>query len=142
MIWLLRHGAAEDGSPDEARRLTAKGRDQAANAGRALASLGVDIEACLSSPKARAMETAELACKPLDVEVETTDALAGGDFDPAELGGGRGEVLLVGHEPDFSRAVGLITGGRVDLKKGGIAAIADGELRLLLRPAELKQIAG
>ena len=34
-----------------------------------------------------------------------------------------GAVLLVGHEPDFSRVVAELTGGRVDLKKGGLAVV-------------------
>jgi phosphohistidine phosphatase len=55
---------------------------------------------------------------------------------------GRGEVMLVGHEPDFSSAVALVTGSRVKLKKGGIAAIDDHLLHALLRPKELKEIAG
>ena len=42
--------------------------------------------------------------------------------------------MLVGHEPDFSRAIQHLTGARVDLKKGGLAAVDDGELLTLLRP--------
>jgi phosphohistidine phosphatase len=60
--------------------------------------------------------------------------------------GGEGPLLLVGHEPDLSGIVGDLTGGRVDLKKGGLAVVrlggAGGELVLLLRPAELALIAG
>ena len=142
MIWLLRHGDAEEGADDHARALTEKGRRQSTQAGRALAALGADIHACISSPKVRAVETAELACDPLGLEVETADELAGGDFDPAELAAGRGDVLLVGHEPDFSNAVERLTGARVAMKKGGLAAIDDRRLIALLRPAELKRIAG
>ncbi len=50
-------------------------------------------------------------------------------------------VLLVGHEPDFSRTAFDLTGGRVDLKKGGLAAVrvepGGGTLLVLLRPREL-----
>jgi phosphohistidine phosphatase len=52
----------------------------------------------------------------------------------------------VGHEPDLSRVVAELTGGRVDLKKGGVAAVrlenASGELVVLMRPRELALIAG
>ncbi|HEY8769539.1 MAG TPA: phosphoglycerate mutase family protein, partial [Thermoleophilaceae bacterium] len=65
MIWLLRHGDAEDGSPDAQRPLTDKGRAQANTAGSALAALGVELEACLTSPRLRAADTASLACEPL-----------------------------------------------------------------------------
>ena len=54
MIWLLRHGEAEDGSPDAERKLTEKGERQSRIAGIALEKLGVDLDACLSSPKLRA----------------------------------------------------------------------------------------
>jgi phosphohistidine phosphatase len=142
VIWLLRHGDAERGSPDAERPLTGKGRRQARAAGAALKELGVKIDACLTSPKKRAADSAVLACEPLGIEPQEEPKLAGGRFDPLALAAGTGEdVLLVGHEPDFSNAVRDITGGDVDLKKGGLAALDAGELRLLMRPAELKRIA-
>jgi phosphohistidine phosphatase len=142
VIWLLRHGDAERGSPDAERPLTDKGRRQAQVAGAALKELGVAIDACLTSPKKRAADTAALACEPLGIEPQEDPMLAGGRFDPLELAAGNGEeVLLVGHEPDFSNAVRELTGGDVDMKKGGLAAIDSGELRVLMRPAELKRIA-
>ncbi len=143
MIWLLRHGDASDHAPDDASRpLTPKGERQSRAAGAALAALGVKLDACLTSPKVRALETAKLACEPLGIEPEVAEALRGGDFDPEELAAGRGTVLLVGHEPDFSRAIQLATGGAVEMKKGGLAAIDAGALCCLLRPAQLRRIAG
>jgi phosphohistidine phosphatase len=143
VIWLLRHGDTEDLAADDAsRELTAKGERQARAAGAALAALGVEIDCCLSSPKARAVQTARLACEPLGVQPEVAEALRGGDFDPGGLAAGRGEVLLVGHEPDFSRAIQLVTGGRAEIKKGGIAALHGSALVTLLRPAALRRIAG
>jgi phosphohistidine phosphatase len=143
VIYLLRHGEAEDGSGDDAaRRLTGKGERQARAAGLALAALGVGIEACLSSPKVRAFETARLACDALGIEVEVTEALRGGPFDALDLAAGRGDVLLVGHEPDFSAEVGRLTGAKVAMKKGGIAVVDGSTLVALLRPKELKRIAG
>ena len=144
MIWLLRHGDAEAGEskPDADRDLTEKGERQSRNAGKALKALGVPLDVCLTSPKLRARRTAELACAELGVPVEEDERLGGGDFDPLELAAGRGEVMLVGHEPDFSSAVALVTGSRVKMKKGGIAAIDDHLLHALLRPKDLKQTAG
>ena len=140
MIWLLRHGDAEEAADDDAaRELTAEGKRQAREAGAALAALGVEIDACLASPKVRAVQTARIACEPLGVEVEPSEALSGGDFDPGELAAGR-EVLLVGHEPDFSRAIQLATGARVELKKGGLAALDGSTLLTLLRPAQLGRL--
>jgi len=144
VIWLLRHGDAEagEGKPDAERELTEKGERQSTDAGKALKALGVELDVCLTSPKVRGRRTAELACEQLGCPVEEDDRLAGGDFDPLELAAGRGEVMMVGHEPDFSQAVALATGSRVKMKKGGIAAFDDHILHVLLRPKDLKRIAG
>jgi phosphohistidine phosphatase len=142
VIWLLRHGDAADGSPDSERPLTQKGERQARNAGLALKTLGVDLQACLTSPKVRARETARLACEVLGgVDFSETPALQGGPFDPHEVAAGFDEVLLVGHDPDFSMAVHSMTGAQVRMKKGGLAGISKGELSVLLRPHELAAIA-
>lgn len=142
MIYLLRHGEAEDGTGDDAaRRLTEKGERQARAAGLALRELNLRIEACLASPKVRAFETARLACESLGVEVEVTEALRGGPFDALDLAAGHGEVLLVGHEPDLSAEVGRLTGANVAMKKGGIAVVDGSTLAALWRPKELRRIA-
>ena len=51
-------------------------------------------------------------------------------------------MLLVGHEPDFSAEVGRLTGAKVAMKKGGIAVVDGSTLVALLRPKELRRIAG
>lgn len=142
MIWLLRHAEAADGRPDEARPLTPHGLDQARIAGRALALLGVKLDTCLSSPKRRALETAQLACEPLGVEIVTEAALAGSAYDPERLAAGLGDVMLVGHNPAMSTVLRDMTGARVHLRKGGIAAVQRGELIALMTPRELAAIAG
>jgi phosphohistidine phosphatase len=150
-LWLLRHGEAEPHGtrPDAERELTDRGRDQSRAAGRALAALGVEVHLALTSPKARALETARLACDVLGVEPVEHGPLAEG-FDAGEalalLGsaGADQRVLVVGHEPDLGQVVHDLTGARIDLKKGGVAAVrmdgARGELVALLRPRELDRI--
>ena len=159
MIWLLRHGDAEDGSPDADRPLTPKGEEQARAAGAALGALGVRLAASLTRPRVRAADTARLACADQDVEPSMDERLSGGPFDALELAPGlgtpsggtstpsggtgdhSGDVLLVGHEPDLSNAIARATGARVKLRKGGLAAIDDRELHLLVRPRELRAMA-
>jgi phosphohistidine phosphatase len=142
MIWLLRHGDAAEGSPDSERPLTDKGREQARAAGAALRAIGVEIDACLTSPKVRAADTARIACDQLGgVEPQLEPKLAGGPFDAEALAAGLGDdVLLVGHDPDFSAAVHSLTGAQVRMKKGGLAGVDRGELMVLLRPRESKAI--
>jgi phosphohistidine phosphatase len=141
VIWFLRHGEAEDSEPDSERRLTEKGERQARNAGAALAALGIEFDLCLTSPKARARDTAILAAEALGTEVTIEPGLSGGQFDAVEMAAGMDQVLLVGHEPDLSNAIAELTGGRVDMKKGGLAAVEDHVLRVLIRPRETKTIA-
>jgi phosphohistidine phosphatase len=143
LIWLMRHGAAEDEARDDASRaLTADGVRQAKAAGLALAALGIRPDVCFSSPKLRAVQTAQIACEPLGLEVDEREALRGGDFDPAELADGYREALLVGHEPDLSRAVQATTGARVAISKGGLVGIDDSTLVSVLRREEIERIAG
>lgn len=142
MIYLLRHGAAEPrNGNDAARPLTAKGERQSEAAGRALATLGAKIDACLTSPKVRAADTARLACTALDIEPEIADELGGGAFDTLALAGGRGDTMLVGHEPDFSNEIARLTGAKAKLRKGGMAIVDGGTLLALLRPEDLAAMA-
>jgi phosphohistidine phosphatase len=142
VIYLLRHGDAEAGNGDDAaRRLTPKGERQAEAAGQALVALGAGIDACLTSPKVRAAETARLACGALGIEPEIAEELRGGSFDSPGLSAGRGNALFVGHEPDFSDEVGRLTGASVKLRKGGLAIVDGSTLVALLRPKDLAAIA-
>ena len=142
MIYLLRHSDAEDGTGDDAsRRLTPKGERQADAAGQALAALGTGIDVCLTSPKVRALDTARIACDALGIEPEVVEELRGGSFDSLALSAGRGDVLLVGHEPDFSGEVARLTGANVKLRKGGLAIVDGSTLVALLRPKDLVAIA-
>ncbi|HYM54703.1 MAG TPA: histidine phosphatase family protein [Solirubrobacteraceae bacterium] len=156
-LWLLRHAEAEPHGTrvDAARRLTERGERQARAAGIALTRMEASFDQVLFSPKARARQTAELAAESWSEDQRAKLAehppLAGG-FDgsqaldamaaiPAD-----GRLLLVGHEPDLSHVVAELAGGRVDLKKGGLAVVrlegVGGELAVLMRPRELALIAG
>jgi phosphohistidine phosphatase len=141
MLWLLRHAEAEDGLPDDERPLTERGAMHADAAGRALAVLSVHIDACMSSPKLRALQTAERACEPLGLPVIIEPVLSGEPFDVHALTAGLGDVLLVGHDPSFSLLLHDLTGCQTRMKKGGLAGISKGELMTLLRPSELSAIA-
>jgi phosphohistidine phosphatase len=152
-LWLLRHGEAEphDAAPDDDRELTERGRDQSVSAGLALAALGITFQLVFTSPKVRAAQTAELACDHLGLEPMEHEPLRQGfDADEAvtllHAAGDDRRILVVGHEPDFSQVVHDLTGARIDLKKGGVAAVRlDGgsaELIALLRPRELDRISG
>ena len=150
-IYLLRHAHA--GNPDEwaaddaERPLSAKGRKQAERLGRFLVERGFKPDAIVSSPKVRALQTAEVVARHLGADVQTDRRLAGYlDIDGLarvveEAGGGR--VVLVGHDPDFSELAATLTGAQdLPMKKGALARIdvtspmreGGGELRWLVPP--------
>ena len=151
-IWFLRHAEAvpHGSAPDAERPLTKKGENQSRAAGEALAQLGIEFAHVFTSPKVRALETAQIACEALGTKPVVYEPLAG-SFDAGEAlsllaGPGQdGPILVVGHEPDFSLTVHALTGGRIDLKKGGVAGVrvdgGSGDLRALMRPRELELIA-
>jgi phosphohistidine phosphatase len=150
-LWLLRHGEAEphDARPDPDRRLTERGEGQSRAAGRALKALELNFHLVFTSPKVRALDTARLACEVLGCEPVVHEPLAS-DFDArqaielAAMAGDDQRVLIVGHNPDFVQVIHDLTGGHVELKKGGIAGIrvrgGGGELLALLRPRELDRL--
>jgi phosphohistidine phosphatase len=148
-LWFLRHGEAvpHGSKPDFDRELTTRGERQSESAGAALAGLGVEFDACYTSPKVRARDTARIACKALGVEPVEVESLAGDVerqdvLELLEAHGADARVLVVGHEPDFSQLVYDLTGGRIVMKKGGVAAVrlegSDGRVMTLLRPKELE----
>ena len=151
-LWLLRHGEAvpHESKPDADRELTPRGERQALAAGAGLAQLGIEFDACYTSPKVRARDTARLACRDLNIEPEEEDALTD-DFDREDAleilyrHGADARVLVVGHDPSFSQVVHDLTGARIDFKKGGVAVVraerTGGELLALLRPRELESLA-
>lgn len=109
---LWRHAEAEDGGPDLARKLTPKGRKQAARMAAWLHQHlpeGFDV---VASPAVRAQQTAEA----LGVPVETSPLLAPGTPVPSILAAAEWPdrqriLLLVGHQPDFGRAAAFLVSG-------------------------------
>lgn len=127
--------------PDDERPLTAAGVRQARATGVALARLGVELDGCLTSPKRRAVQTAESVCESLGVAVTVEPALGGERFDAERVGAGLENPLLVGHDPSFTNAIEELTGARVELSKCGLGVVDQGRLVALLRPADLSAIA-
>jgi phosphohistidine phosphatase len=120
---LWRHAEAEDGGADLERQLTKSGHKQAARVAEWLRKhLPADFEV-LSSPAARALQTAE----HLKKKIRADKTLAPGASVTAILkaaGWPQGDttVVLVGHQPDFGLCIARLLGaqGGVSVKKGGL----------------------
>ncbi|HUC86231.1 MAG TPA: phosphohistidine phosphatase SixA [Candidatus Acidoferrales bacterium] len=162
-LHLLRHGlAVERGQrgfeDDSARPLTAKGRRQLRKSTAAIKKLAGRFDLVLSSPYLRARQTAEIVARELNIKkrLKFSKALAPGGSATVlvrQLGREKPapeKVLLVGHEPDLSRLISLLTSGtremQLDLKKGGLCKLEAVQLRAgksatliwLLTPKQLK----
>jgi phosphohistidine phosphatase len=121
---LWRHADAEDGVPDLERRLTARGRKQAARAAEWLLQRLPARFSLIASPAVRAQQTAQT----LGMPIRTDKTLAPGAAPEALLAAAgwpdhKGAVVIVGHQPDLGRAVAqLVTGAArsCSIKKGGL----------------------
>ncbi|HEV8094715.1 MAG TPA: histidine phosphatase family protein [Burkholderiales bacterium] len=121
---LWRHADAEPGVDDLERKLTAKGRKQAARvAGWLQAHLPAKFTV-YSSPAKRALQTA----KALDTSVTTSELLAP-DRSSEEIlravdwPNREGEVIVVvGHQPTLGRVVARLLGGggELSIQKGAL----------------------
>jgi phosphohistidine phosphatase SixA len=113
-LYLVRHAEAAPGEPDELRRLTAEGREQARALGERLRAEDVAPAAILTSPLLRARETGGELAKALQVESEPDERLAPGasvDDVRAALEGRGDTVVVVAHQPDCGQIAAALTGG-------------------------------
>jgi len=117
----MRHGDAEPSAvSDEVRPLSARGRSEVQEVGRALvAHLGIDK--IVASPLVRAQETASLvaACYSHEIQRDTCVSLSPNGIPDqviAEFDGGVGSVLLVTHMPLIADLVSAISGKRQAVK--------------------------
>lgn len=150
-LLLVRHADAGDPlawvGDDADRPLSGKGRKQADRLAALLGGLRSAPNAIVSSPKARAAETAQILGDALRLEVRLHDGLAGPlDIDVLTAiltdNGGPSRPILVGHDPDFSDLASELVGSAITLKKGALARIdlelppaaGEGVLRWLVPP--------
>jgi phosphohistidine phosphatase len=131
-VYLVRHAKAEKDHPrgDAGRRLTEEGREAFADLVRELAAT-LEIERIVSSPFARAMETARVLSAATGAAVEEEDALASGRSTGKEvlaLARDAGDaVALVGHNPEIQEAINEVSGREEAVRPGCIAAVELGE---------------
>lgn len=127
-VYLVRHAKAEPhhARGDAARRLTAEGK---ARFTRLLEELGADLAPTrvLTSPLARARQTAELISAFTGAPVEDEEGLeSGGCTGPQLLALARRAgpgAALVGHNPEMAEAVALAAGREEEVKPGSVAAV-------------------
>lgn len=155
-LLLLRHGKAENANPggDFARALVEKGRLQSRKVAKALSIAKLLPEIVLTSPLARARQTAEEFCHTAGLPGPLVQGWLACGMAPEtlmqELAGFSDfqRVMVVGHEPDLSQAIAWLTVSAacpIEMKKGAVAGLEvdpprqAGSLKFLVPPALLQE---
>ena len=138
---LWRHAEAEEDADDMRRRLTTKGRKQAARAAEWLLQRLPARFLLLSSPAVRTHQTAQALGTPIKVD----DTLAPGASAAAIIKAAgwpnyKGAAVVVGHQPDLGAALARLVGDSPrswSVKKGGFWWISnrvrDGDAQVVVR---------
>ncbi len=164
-LLVIRHGIAEEreayaaaGKDDTLRPLTGEGRRKMRQAARGLVTRVPALDLLVSSPLARARQTADIVARAYGgLEITEIPQLKP-DQSPEAFGtwlrgqASRGVVAAVGHEPLLGRIVSHLVAGRahsfIELKKGGACLVAfpekvgpgAGLLRWALTPGQLRDL--
>jgi phosphohistidine phosphatase len=137
-LYLMRHAAAgmprENPALDAKRSLVKEGKEQCVLMARMLSAMNIQVDAVVSSPLKRAMQTAQYVGTELgfDGKVETSPALGvNAEFAAFQKllakYSDREGVLMVGHNPNLFQFLGkLVTGNggaAIRMRKGSVARI-------------------
>lgn len=140
-LYLLRHGIAEDHSArggDAERELTDEGREKLSGLLRRAAKGGVCPDRILTSPYARALQTAQMAAKilngpdPIETPALVPHGNPRGVWNEIRANHDAEHLLLAGHEPLLSQTVSYLLDAptlKVEMKKGALVAIGIDSLR-------------
>ena len=153
-LTLFRHAKTERDSTsgrDFDRRLIERGQNDSKRMGEEMRSLGLEFDLVLSSPAARAAETAELAALTPRFDERIYDAASSellAIVQSAEVEIDR--LAMVGHNPGFERLASRLIGQMVEMPTGSLieieipvdrwADVDDGIGRVVrfVRPKELR----
>jgi len=152
-LTLFRHAKTErrsDSGLDFDRRLMDRGQDDSRRMGAEIGRLGLTFDLILSSPAARAAETAELAGLSPRYDQRIYEASAGDLLSMAQQTADEADRLaLIGHNPGFERLASRLLGGSIDMPTGSLVEISlpidswrdagdgNGQLVRFLKPKEL-----
>ena len=156
--YFLRHGIAVEASKwhasDDDRPLTPDGCEAMEREAKAIAELLPDLELIVTSPLLRARQTAQYVAEQLRLRNVVDDARIAHGFNARACQtiltehSDAERVMLVGHEPTMSAAIGHMIGdGNVELKKAALAGIelaertsTSGTLICLIPPKVLRRL--
>jgi phosphohistidine phosphatase len=133
------------------RRLIERGRSDSKRIGEEIRSLGLEFDRVVSSPAARAAETAQLAGLESHFDDRIYDAAASELLAIIqETGNEIDRLAMVGHNPGFERLASRLIGHDVEMPTGSLMEIevpvarwneideATGRLVRFVKPKELR----
>ncbi len=159
-LYVIRHGQAgtsvKKEKEDEARQLTKKGKKKMHEIAKGLKKLEIAFDIVLTSPFARAKESAEILCND-GTEVTLCNQLKPGSSYSELIKflntlKGAKKIALVGHEPFLSRFTSFCLSKSkksfIDLKKGAVLKLGSDkkikaggcELAWLMEPSQLTRL--
>ena len=126
----MRHGEADWPNwdrPDDERPLTERGKKEIRKLAKFLRELDVPLDDIVSSPLPRARETADILADRFQLHVREQETLGSG-FGVSGLRElvqkySVDNLMIVGHEPDFTEVISKLSGAECKLSKGGVALV-------------------
>jgi phosphohistidine phosphatase len=153
-LTLFRHAKTERDSAtgrDFDRQLIERGQQDSRRIGQEIRTLGLKFDRVLSSPAARAAETAELAGLEPQFDQRIYDAATGELLAIVqETDDEIDRLAMVGHNPGFERLASRLVGHEVEMPTGSLieieipvkswreAAETKGRLNRFVKPKELR----
>jgi phosphohistidine phosphatase len=130
LLYLLRHADADwpdwDG-PDDERPLNQRGKKQTRKIAKFLDALDLELDDILTSPLPRARQTADIVADRFKLHVREEESLGGGfhvgDLKELVRKYCVENLMIVGHEPNFTDVIGDLTGADCKLSKAGLALV-------------------
>ena len=153
-LTLFRHAKTERDSTsgrDFDRKLIDRGQEDSRRVGEEMRKLGIEFDLVLSSPAARAAETAELAGLKPRFDERIYDAASSALLAIVQAADNQtARLAMVGHNPGFERLASRLIGQIVEMPTGSLieidipvgqwSEVDDGSGRVVrfIRPKELR----
>ena len=131
-LLLWRHAEAEDGFPDETRKLTARGEQQAKQMAKWINKHAPKNLRIIASPATRCQQTAQALGRPFETDPRlatsgnVADLLAVAGWTVSNQAMYR-NVLIIGHQPTLGQTTSLLLSGSetgLPVKKGALRWIS------------------
>jgi len=132
LLYIMRHGKADNEIPDIARNLTARGKADVLNVATSLKNKNTQIDNVIYSPASRAKQTAMIICDVLNTSQQNQkedNRLYNASVSElqsvlTEIDDQAKAVMLVGHNPGLADLVAQLTEQVIKLSAGNLVILS------------------